>query len=838
MTTSSPEPVGRERPPFDVAPADRSGAAWSGAAASGLAALRARPVLTALAAAVAAFLVQVLAFRNSNLLIPGAVAVLAWLVLRAAADAPRRRAEGRLADLGFRRLDVAADPAAPDLGASLVRELATPELLGGIEAIYREAARDSRRYLLSVALPQELARTASGAGSVGEQVADGLVARAVERLRQATGGAEQEIRSDLALALSVEVWPLRGAPATAVWYRFKRQLTVKDRATHFLGSERRNLRQGEEVAARSWRVREVDRLAAVPDAALVIGPEHLETAVVDVVDPEVVGEYRVAELARDPELRRRLGLRVTEYAGGWALERGTTTHQKGWLRLEGAFRSGAFQGLEELKAAEHKTPLDRTIPNVLRRVGGADRSERINPLLGELMSSGPLYVEETVRSNGNFAIDYGAVREGSDQERYWIEPAPGPGVETRYWTATLGGAGLHRNPDNYRPLPPGERSLIPFSSGYLMTGIPEEDRWLCLELNVGSPGIGTPEGGTTRIETADLRAILRRFAGREGIEELEWVEGSHGVIAHGRSPEGGRVWLTLCEPRHVARHQLKETVSDLLAGGALPRSLVRLEFLDRHGRPVELREGLMTVVAPELPMVEARLLARRWGSAGGSAGESAGAGAAAPIGGPIEAAIEPGERLDLCRRLAAFARRVLATGSVCVDFTLDQTAVWGDRVFVCDYTAYVPLAHHRRESTKKPEYRAPEEISPAFGDLAPEPFTVFTLGLLFFQVLTAEPGASGLPFPAAFRERDREPPERVDPAAYREALRAELRAAPPLGHLALAALVAGMLAWEPRSRPSLDEVEAELEVRAGGEPPVRHGARPEPSSEGEAEPKP
>lgn len=814
MTTSSPEPVGRERPPFDAAPRQRSGDAWSGA----VAALRARPVVSALAAAVAAVLVQVLAFRNSNLLVPGAVAVLVWLLLRAMADAPRRRAEGRLADLGFRRLDVAVDPASPELGASLVRELATPELLGGVEAIYREAARDSRRYLLSVALPQELTRTAAGAGSVGEQVADGLVARAVERLRQATGGAEPEIRSDLALALSVEVWPLRGAPASAVWYRFKRQLTVKDRATHFLGSERRNLRQGEEVAARSWRVREVDRLAAVPDAALVIGPEHLETAVVDVVDPEVVGEYRVAELARDPDLRRRLGLRVTEYAGGWALERGTTTHQKGWLRLEGAFRGGAFQGHEELKAAEHKTPLDRTIPNVLRRVGGADRAERINPLLGELMSSGPLYAEETVRSNGNFTIDYGPVREGSDQERYWIEPAPGPGVETRYWTATLGGAGLHRNPGNYRPLPAGKRSLIPFSAGYLMTGIPEEDRWLCLELNVGSPGIGTPEGGTTRIETADLRAILRRFAEREGIAELEWVEGSHGVIAHGRAPEGGRAWLTLCEPRHVARHHLKETVSDLLAGGALPRSLVRLEFLDRHGRAVELGEGLMTVVAPELPMVEARLLA--------------------PAGAPPD----PAERLDLCRRLTAFARRVLATGSVCVDFTLDQTAAWEDRVFVCDYTAYVPLAHHRRESTKKPEYRAPEEISPDFGDLAPEPFTVFTLGLLFFQVLTAEAGAPSLPYPAAFRERDREPPERVDPAAYREALRAELRAAPPLGDLALAGLIAGMLAWEPGSRPSLDEVEAQLEMqleaRRDGGPgaPTEALRRVDPGTEPEPEP--
>jgi hypothetical protein len=795
VTISSPDPgpeprIGGEREQGRRRPATGAGPERPAAALRGLLAwARGRPAVAALAAAAAVLVLQVLVFRNSNWLVPGGAAVVVWALLRAAAEAPRRRAEGRLADLGFRRVDLAVEPGAPDLGPSLVRELATPELLGGVESIYRESARDSRRYLLSVALPQELTRTASGAGSIQEQVADGLVARSVERLRQATGAPEQDIRSDLALALSVEVWPLRGAPAGAAWYRFKRQLTVKDRATHFLASDRDGLRQGEEVSPRSWRVRTVDRLAAVPDADLLVGPPDLPTAVLDLVDAEAPpASYRIGELARDAGLRERLGLRITEYAGGWPLERGTTTHQKGWVSLEGVCRDGVFQGLAELKAAAQKTPLDRTIPNVLRRVGGADRSEMINPLLGELMSSSPLWVEETVRSNGNFTIDYGALRAGSDQERYWIEPAAGLGVETRYWTPTLGGVGLHRNPDNYRPLPPGERSLLPFSAGYLMTGIPEEDRWLCLEVNVGSPGIGTPEGGTTRIETVDLQAILRRFAGREGLSDLEWVEGSHGVIAHGRSPEGGRVWLTLCEPRHVARHNLKETAADLLAGGALPRGLVRLEFLDRNGRPVEPRQGLLTVVAPELPMVEARLLA--------------------PEGAPPDGA----ERLALCRRLAEFTRRVLATGSVCVDFTLDQTALWRERVFVCDYTAYVPLSHHRRESTKKPEYRAPEEISAEL-DLEAEPFMVFTLGLLFFQVLTAAAGARNLPFPAAFRERDREPPAGPDPEAYRAALRSELRASPPLGRPRLAELVAGMLEWQPEGRPTLDQVEAELGAR-------------------------
>jgi hypothetical protein len=161
-----------------------------------------------------------------------------------------------------------------------------------------------------------------------------------------------------------------------------------------------------------------------------------------------------------------------------------------------------------------------------------------------------------------------------------------------------------------------------------------------------------------------------------------------------------------------------------------------------------------------------------------------------------------------------FTRRVLATGAVCVDFTLDQTALWRDRVFVCDYTAYVPLSHHRRESSKKPEYRAPEEISAEL-DLEAEPFMVFTLGLLFFQVLTAAAGARNLPFPGAFRERDREPPAGPDPEAYRAALRSELRASPPLGRPRLAELVAGMLEWQPASRPTLDQVAAELGAQLG-----------------------
>jgi hypothetical protein len=222
---------------------------------------------------------------------------------------------------------------------------------------------------------------------------------------------------------------------------------------------------------------------------------------------------------------------------------------------------------------------------------------------------------------------------------------------------------------------------------------------------------------------------------------------------------------------HVNRYVLKTVLRRLLDAGLFPADL-RLVLLDRRGHAAP-DGSLLVVQAPECLML-ADVVGR----------------ASIP------------ERMEILGELLRFTRAMLAQGILCVDFSLDQTARIDGGVFVCDYPAYMFANNLARKTVKKPELEAPEELCSEL-PLEAEAFNVFTLGTLFFQVIFAEPDRP-LPFPEAWELRKNE-----EGAGFSEGIREELSRRLEPGPLS--ELVASMLAWSPKDRPSLPRVQEVLD---------------------------
>ena len=165
-------------------------------------------------------------------------------------------------------------------------------------------------------------------------------------------------------------------------------------------------------------------------------------------------------------------------------------------------------------------------------------------------------------------------------------------------------------------------------------------------------------------------------------------------------------------------------------------------------------------------------------------------------------------RLGLSLQLARFTRGLVQCQVLCTDMTPDQTVQGpGGRLFVCDYGSYIPVHLAFRDSVvKRPEYRGPEDVLEALPFL-PDPYQVFAMGLVIYQILRGDVRA----LPLALNTLTVE-----DQDAY------EIRLSMDIDILrecdapeSVRVLVRDMLRWHPELRPTSHQVVQQLEEECG-----------------------
>ena len=523
-------------------------------------------------------------------------------------------------------------------------------------------------------------------------------------------------------------------------------------------------------------------LIALPDR---FGSKTTDIAVND--DIEAICQVDVGALGGTSDysrtLREQFGIRSTRFNPPRPLDGLRRIGRKGSIRAVGVVSARQAQPYRE---DQFRQALLTTTIMVFgtepAEVPDATPDRDITGLLDNLFAANP-NLTRIVHSAGNFIIEYRPIAEGSTWGQYNIMPIQGT---TQYFRRQP-----HHKPDawqdadNYKDIPPGKFTKIP-SECFIRTYSGNGQEWICLQVDIGSPGVNEASFGNEfnigAIDgTADLKATLELFVLHEKITHYRLSpKTAQGLLAQGTSPKGRNVYLKLLDPVHVQTHRTDDLFEQLQRAGFIPPAV---EGVHVDGAGIRSPKGTVLIfVTPNYTTVADVVTTADYGTVK--------------------------SRLKLCHRMVKFASQLLKIGIVCPDWDLNETGIvgpedgpdWDGRLFIVDYGSYMhSQALGRTSHNRKPECEGPENWDESLPFHA-EPYAVFGLGLLCYQVLAQTPGL--LPEALALRNSIKYEQELVD----------EITPALRLYNAESAAgVIIKMLVWDPEYRPRFPQLVAMFE---------------------------
>lgn len=737
---------------------------------------------------------------------------------------PEVEKERQLRQMGFIEIDLGAviDLAEAQQGdlAGMVAEHLLKEsypimkVIG--QAMQQGKNSEQTRMMLSLLFSVELTPYGNGEW-LRRTIFNHIMEIASKRIMDSDSSAQGQtrlakVREDLVTSVNIEVFFLDGIPRSKCFWSTKYTMAIPMKVTETIKDisveepRGRKLNQWIFEGNGKFRKRSQTRLLVHRDVPLVVGPRWLMSAIVDVSNDTHCGRYDVDKLANDPTLRQALGIKVTRQAEPFSINETVVVDLKGWIRLCGLWENGHF---EDLSTARQEHILRTSCPNYL--MGGVDAeeadSEEVNLLLGSYVQSQKARLTQVLHQDGNFIITYDPVEEKSSLYHYHIRSLQGV---TKYFRSVTGDSIGFKDPENYTVLPDGVSTRVPFSRGYLMTG--QDDHWLCLELDIGSPGLGGTSAGVIKVETVDLKNSLCRYARKNGINNLSFMPGrSQGLVATGsRELSDGnkiKVYLKLLDPAYASLLST-ERIYQFLSEKHIVPDTVETVKITRSG---ETGGSILVFIQPEY-LALSDLIRRS------------------------DNGLDDKALLSLCRELALFAQKIFKGDVICPDWTLQETMVLsrmhqerdGARtqsswiggndsctLFVSDFGSYMEKRLLSRSLTiKKPDYQSPEDRNPALSMQA-EPYQVFVLGILFYQIMSRKPDV----LPPVMME------PMTDRAGFEESVHLStdgLRASLSKNLESAPALIGEMLSWDPAQRPSIGKVIESLDTLLGHPGEVTH----------------
>ena len=629
-------------------------------------------------------------------------------------------------------------------------------------------------------------------------------------------GSESQLalQQDLPKAVKMEVWFFDGLPNETAMFAHKPALQVDGMVHYLMGaphpdSNEKPFQLWELQPSLAWRSRAAPHLHFPENGRFVYSPpiKGMHSAMVDFESDQVKqgGFVEIDRLAVDRALRDELGVRLVKESSPYPMSSIALTDRKGYIRLCGWWEEGEWHEVEE--SPETETLLTVAAPNILIQPGQfaitVDDDEENRIIASYLAAQAPQrLVEGAISSRGNFVIRRGPIAEACQIHKYFIQPIEGAAPTTLFYRKAPGESEAHRDLIGYREFPesedpssPLEREgyrSFPFSDCYLASGT--DSYRLCFYISLGSPAPGDTNHGI-RYQDQDLIDALERFGRRQGAAEFEVLDKwrSQGLIAHANLDRNGRAqshFLKLLEPPLARRFGTTSMVKKLIAERVLPTT-VEIHQVNTDGQP-GANAMIPIFVSPEFSNTADAVSA-------------------------LTPDAHHSELGHLANELVVFAKRVLDLGIVCTDFTLADTFFDNEtvaaflressssqvpenpRLFVGDYGSYVKA----KDLTKtnriiKEEYRPPEDWD-ADLPIEAEAYQIYVLGVLFVEVLSAQPATTLKVVTRLQLDRKRQ--------AYEEELPKELeQLLSRFYSREVLQCLERMLAYDPVDRPKLMEI--------------------------------
>lgn len=504
---------------------------------------------------------------------------------------------------------------------------------------------------------------------------------------------------------------------------------------------------------------------------VIVGPNNLNTGVIDIYANKVVGNFPIGELERISE--KTLGLHILEYGSPFPMKDRWIVDRGGYIKVEGHYNAGQFHEIEDPEQ-KYQTPLSKSLKNIFQNaeVPMVPEVKKVANLLQEFVSDNPAVLKGTVAGEGNFEIIYRETDDGN-RRKYHIKEM---NWVTRYFPKDDYDTDNFKKAANYHDFAYSTEGFapIPFTEGYLMTG-PDDRTWLCLYVSAGSPAASSSDR-YSQSANDQLTSYLEAYARINRITDLYYMpEATQGWVARG-TQGNKKLYLKLLNPEESNFYSTEEIVRKLKSNDVLP-DIVQMKRINRNG--MEEPGGICIFETDELKSL-AQLL----------------------DGGRMQSQ----EKLMYCIKLANFSQQLIRANIVCTDFTLKDTVEFDSEekkyIFVCDYGSYIKSEYFMLKNLIcKSEYESPEDKYEEI-DLLPEPYQVFKLGILFYQFIVN----SSYKFPKLTYEGDK--------GAYKDALDEDITARAdrlPQEQKKFADLIREMLNWYPIDRPRLSEVVEKLQ---------------------------
>ena len=629
-------------------------------------------------------------------------------------------------------------------------------------------------YIFSFALPKCLLKeNLTFKDKFLEEIRNGI---AEDIVRSSAIPIDDTLKSQVKAALLLEIWFADIQPSSCYWLMKPYLGGERIKATHGVRLKPEGIEKG--VALLRHNYQSADGSFDIDEKnvksifnkniPIIVGPETLETGVIDIYSKNVVGSFSIAEIIKD--WQDVLCLDIVHYNSPFKMIDRWIMDKGGYIEVIGYYNAGTFHSLP----TKHSHPLSKTLRNIMQSdpVPMVSGISKVENLLQEFILENRAIVKNVLASEGNFEIVYKETRAGYKRQ-YHIKRL---NWNTKYCEKDEYETEIYKDPAHYHAFKFDQENLspIPFTEGYLMTGS-SDNCWLCFFVSAGSPAASGGDGFEINADE-QLTSVLYAYAQKNNITNLILVnEATQGLVAIGNQGNN-TLYLKLLNPYIVNFYYSKEIIRTLVEKDIIP-PIVQVKEIDRGGQ--EVPKGTLIFQTPELKSLAEIINKEKLGFK---------------------------EKKKYLYKLTVFSQGLLHCNILCTDFTLKDTVEYNEGgkeyIFVCDYGSYIRFHEFIPGNLIcKPEYESPEDRHEDIG-LIHEPYQVYKLGILFYQVIMH----SSYQFPGLNLENEESYIRTLEKAM--DFLSSEL---PPYQE-DMVNLIKSMLNSEPRERPTLQEIIESMRV--------------------------